>query len=218
VRGPPAPLRRGSPLWLLLALAAPAALAQTPPLGSDLPIEITADALEVEPRDQIATFSGNVDAVQGDLVLSADRLLVHYQGSEGDAADAPGGSIRLIEAFGNVFLSSPEETAQGDAGVYDVTRGRVTLEGSVVLTRDDNVIRGERLEYDVASGRSRIEAAVPAVAGGTPPERVRAIFMPEGAQAPEAATAVERDAPPAPAARSAPRPPGPKPPAPEGAR
>ncbi len=73
-------------------------------------------------NEQIATFTGNVDAVQGDMVLSADLLRVYYGDDEvAERRDrrAPN-SIRRIEAEGNVFLSSPRETAQGNAGVYDV--------------------------------------------------------------------------------------------------
>jgi lipopolysaccharide export system protein LptA len=150
---------------------------------TSLPIEITADSLEVLRNQQIATFTGNVDAVQGDMVLSADLLRVHYGG---DDASAPGpagaGSIRRIEAEGNVFLSSPRETAQGNAGVYDVASNQLTMEGGVVLTRDENVIRGQRLEMDLTSGRSRMLAAVPSTEGGTAPQRVRALFTPESSE------------------------------------
>jgi lipopolysaccharide export system protein LptA len=168
----------------LLLAAVPAgagAQAQTPPQNSDLPIEITADSLEVLQNQKIATFTGNVDAVQGDMVLSADRLRVYYDGDDQNAAPGPAGtgSIRRIEADGNVLMSSPRETAQGEAGVYDVAASQVTLDGAVVLTRGDNVIRGQRLEVDLASGRSRVFAAVPSTEGGTPPQRVRALFTPE---------------------------------------
>jgi len=147
---------------------------------TSLPIEITADVLEVLQDQRIAIFTGNVDATQGDMVLSADQLRVHYGDADDAAAAVPGtGSIRRIEAEGNVFLSSPRETAQGTAGVYDVASNRVTLAGEVVLTQEDNVIRGERLEIDLVSGRSQIFAAVPSTAGGTPPQRVRALFIPE---------------------------------------
>jgi lipopolysaccharide export system protein LptA len=163
--------------------ATTAARAQSLQHDTSLPIEITADVLEVMQDQRIAIFTGNVDAVQGDMVLSADQLRVHY----GDANEAtpaatavPGaGSIRRIEAEGNVFLSSPRETAQGTAGVYDVASNRVTMAGAVVLTREDNVIRGDRLEIDLVSGRSQIFAAVPSTEGGTPPQRVRALFIPE---------------------------------------
>jgi lipopolysaccharide export system protein LptA len=148
---------------------------------SSLPIEITADTLEVLRNEQIATFTGNVDAVQGDMVLSADLLRVYYGDEEEANAVGPAGanSIRRIEAEGNVFLSSPRETAQGDAGVYDVASNQVTMEGEVVLTRDDNVIRGQRLEVDLVSGRSQVFAAVPSTEGGAAPQRVRALFTPE---------------------------------------
>jgi lipopolysaccharide export system protein LptA len=164
---------------LALAGAATPAAAQGLRHDSSLPIEITADQLEVAQQEQLATFTGNVDAVQGELVLSADRLRVYYYG---DGEEPPAGvssSIRRIEADGNVFVSSPEETAQGDAGVYDVASNQLSLEGSVVLTQDDNVIRGQRLEIDLVTGRSRVLAAVASADGGAPPQRVRAIFTPE---------------------------------------
>ena len=190
----PRPARGLVPLGLaagVLCVSATAAPAQFQH-DSSLPIEITADSLEVLRDQQIATFTGNVDAVQGDLVLTADRLRIHYSGDDaGGAAAATGGSIRRIEAFGKVFLTSPRETAQGEVGVYDVAEETITLEGDVVLTRENNVIEGERLELDLATGRSRMLAGVPSAEGGQPPERVRAIFMPEGA-------ADTEEAPPAP--------------------
>lgn len=149
---------------------------------TSLPIEITADTLEVVQPDQVATFEGNVDAVQGDLTLSADRLRVHYRGS-GDAADesAAGstGTIRRIEAFGNVVVTSPMETAQGATGVYDVASRQVTLDGQVVLTRAQNVITGEHLVLDLNTGVSRMIAGGTASEGAPPEERVRAIFTPQ---------------------------------------
>ncbi len=165
-----------------LTLAAPGgayAQAQASQHDRSLPIEITADRLEVVQPDRVATFTGNVDAVQGDMVLSADRLRVYYNGSgQGAAPAAVGGSIRRIEAEGNVFLSSPSQTAQGKTGVYDVASDQLTLEGSVVLTQGDDVIRGDRLEVDLASGHSRVFAALPSSAGGAAPQRVRALFVP----------------------------------------
>ena len=134
-------------------------------------------------EEQIATFAGNVDAVQGDLVLSADRLKVHYEGeTSGVGVTAgSGNSIRRIDAEGNVIIASPEETAEGRFGTYDVLAKLVTLEGQVVLTRGDNVIRGERLELDLVSGKSRIIGAGPETAGGDAPSngRVRALFTPK---------------------------------------
>jgi lipopolysaccharide export system protein LptA len=179
-----AAVRHLSGLGVALTLvAAPAAVrAQALQHDTSLPIEITADQLEVAQQERVATFTGNVDAVQGELVLSADQLRVFYYGDGQDERPAgTSGSIRRIEAEGNVFLSSPRETAQGKVGVYDVASNQLTLEGAVVLTQDDNVVRGERLEMDLVSGRSRMLAAVAASEGAEPAQRVRAIFTPEQA-------------------------------------
>jgi lipopolysaccharide export system protein LptA len=167
-----------------LALLMPPGSARAQALEHDtsLPIEITADRLEVAQKERVATFTGNVDAVQGELVLSADKLRVFYydRGEEAPPSAASSGSIRRIEAEGNVFVSSPRETAQGRLGVYDVASNQLTLEGAVVLTQDANVVRGERLEIDLVSGQSRVLAATSAE-GGAPPQRVRAIFTPQNA-------------------------------------
>ena len=176
--------RAGGRVLALVAMAvvassaAPAAWSQGLQHDSNLPIEITADSLEVMQNQQVATFLGNVDAVQGDLVLTSDQLRVHYRGGGESEPGVTAGSIRRIEAMGNVFMSSPEETAQGEFGVYDVDGALLTLEGSVVLTRAENVVRGARLEIDLATGRSQMFAAVPSTAGGEPGQRVKAVFVP----------------------------------------
>ncbi|MGI9493916.1 MAG: lipopolysaccharide transport periplasmic protein LptA [Geminicoccaceae bacterium] len=149
-----------------------------------LPIEISADTLEVAQEDRVATFAGNVDAVQGDLVLSADKLKVHYEGKGQSAglAAGTGGTINQIEASGDVILSSPEETAEGDLGVYDVPARLITLSGNVVLTRGENIIRGTQLKLDLATGKSRMigtTASTDANETDKASGRVKALFTPK---------------------------------------
>jgi lipopolysaccharide export system protein LptA len=83
--------------------------------GGGEPIEIVADSLTVAQEQRLATFAGNVDAIQGELRLRADRLLVYYDAAAGEdeqpAATPAGGDagqgIRRLEASGNVSLASP---------------------------------------------------------------------------------------------------------------
>jgi lipopolysaccharide export system protein LptA len=138
---------------------------------SSQPIEITADQLEVQQEKQLATFSGNVQAIQGDIRLQAASLQVHYRAQDG-SADVEG-SISQIIAKGEVFFSSPGQTARGDSGVYNVDKSLVTLDGKVVLTREDNVIRGNRLVLNLATGRSKVSGAPSGGSG-----RVRGLFVP----------------------------------------
>jgi lipopolysaccharide export system protein LptA len=163
-------------LTLAASLAASLAAAQKPPAArhnADQPIEINADRLEVEQNNQLATFSGNVDARQGDIRLRASQLKVWYRsggGARSAAADV-GGSIVRIDALGDVLVTSPQESARGDVGVYDVANREITLTGEVVLTRGENVIRGQKLVMDMDTGVSRMQ-------GGAGGGRVRGLFTP----------------------------------------
>lgn len=201
---PPVPARPAARPRMSAAVIA-AALAGTLPLygtalaqqqpqqgggGGGDPIEIVADSLTVAQEQRLATFAGNVDAIQGDLRLRADRLLVYYDGAAAGAgsgggpqpAAGDGQSIRRLEASGNVSIASPGQTASGDRGTYEVAVGQVTLEGNVVLTRADNVVRGAKLDSNLRTGVSTVSAAQPG-ASGKPEQRVRALFTPGGGAA-----------------------------------
>ena len=139
------------------------------------PIEITADSLEVQQANQLAIFEGNVQVVQGEIRMRAAKLLVHYVDKNQSDSGEPA-NIRQIDAMGDVFLSSPRETAQGDKGVYDVTNKQIDLQGNVVLTQGKNVLRGNKLTLNLITGMSRVEG------GGTTDGstgRVKGIFVPE---------------------------------------
>ena len=121
-----------------LVLGLPASAQNGPPrlnFNSGAPIEILADSLEVQDSSSSAVFVGNVKVTQDRMILRADRLEVIYAG--GSVADAAGGGpsgIKRITAKGNVFVTSGEDSAQGDAAVYDPAKGTVTMTGKVLLT------------------------------------------------------------------------------------
>lgn len=161
-------------LVFVLALLPTLGVAQTEPgLGahdSSQPIEIVADRLTVQQADGRAVFEGNVVAEQGEMALSAARLVVFYQLGEDDAASQQ--AIRRIEVEGDVRITSPSESATGDSGYYDVVGEEIVLTGNVVLTREANVVTGDRLEIDVARQLATMSTA------DAGKGRVRALFQP----------------------------------------
>ncbi len=171
-------LRGATPLvtaFLALAALAGGSAAQEQMIGgghdSSQPIEITADMLEVHQSDNIAIFQGNVDAVQGNIVMRADKLVVYYREAEEDETNL---GISRIDAEGNVFISSPQETAQGQRGVYDVVNARIDLAGDVILTWGDNIIEGDTLQMDLEAGTSSVASE-----SQESSERVRGLFVPK---------------------------------------
>jgi len=184
-------------LALALAVCPAAAFAAKSPLGgkhnNKAPVEVTSDTLEVLQQENKATFSGHVVAIQGKVRLTADKMTVYYTGAEdmkgkgaasGRKEEAAQGAVKKIEATGSVFLSTPQETASGASGLYDVLNQEIHLNGSVVLTRGKNVLKGDTLTYNFASGRSVVSglASGDAKAGGNGRERVRALFVPESSK------------------------------------
>ena len=148
--------------------------------GGDEPIEISSDRLVLEQNQQLATFTGNVDAVQGDTTLRTDMLRVFYTSDEEREASGSQQSVKRLEADGNVIITQPGETAEGDSGVYDLAAGKMVLIGQRRAHPGQERGQGRpagrgpqhrRLGRDGEhGGRRRRQAA---------PQRVRALFVPE---------------------------------------
>ena len=153
--------------------------------GSDEPIEISSDRLVLEQNQQLATFTGNVDAVQGDTTLRSDVLRVFYLSDEEREANPTQQTVKRLEADGKVIITQPGETAEGDSGVYDLAAGKMVLIGNVVLTQGKSVVKGDRLDVDRNTGVSVVTANTPATGGATRAQRVRALFVPEPEPAPK---------------------------------
>jgi len=145
-------VKRLLPLALLPLLCALPALGQPGGSGlkghdSDAPVDVAADRIEVQDRADRAIFSGNVDARQGNLRLTAARVTVAY-------ASAGGIDIQRLEASGGVTLRTPSETATSQFAIYDLDRRIVTMIGGVRLTQGANRVQGGRLVLDLDSGRA----------------------------------------------------------------
>ncbi len=158
------------------------------------PIKIDAATLEVRDKEQVATFLGNVNLVQGDTTLKCKVLVVHYdQKSSGSkmiaAQPGPGGAqqIRRLEAKGDVIVTQKDQIATGDNGVFEMSTNTITLTGKVVITQGQNVVRGDKLVVDMTSGVSRVESAKSG--------RVEGLFLPGAAKDPRSGTAATKDAP-----------------------
>jgi lipopolysaccharide export system protein LptA len=136
--------------------------------GSEEPIQIEADRLEVRDPDKLAVYSGNVRVRQGETVLEAPELRVFYAG-EATLEGVPGSQVTRIEAGPGVVVRSGDQVASGHLAILDMERDIVTLSGNVVLTDGPNVVRGERLVVNLETKEGRIE-------GG----RVQTLITPTG--------------------------------------
>ncbi|MFZ5618701.1 MAG: LptA/OstA family protein [Pseudomonadota bacterium] len=134
--------KAGAFIIIAAALFTGVAAAQLAPTVSDAPIDITGDRLEVV--DDVATWVGNVRAVQGEAILTAETLVA-------DLDEA--GAFRKIRAVGTVRYSNGKEAITGKVGVYDAEARTITISEDVVVTQGEQVMTGGELVYWVDTGR-----------------------------------------------------------------
>ena len=103
---------------------------------------------------------------QGDLRLTAGRTTVSY-------TDAGSLRIQRIDATGGVTVNRGNETARGNAGVYDFNRRVIVLSGGVALRRGGDTLNGGRLTIDLNSGLSSVDGGGAPGAPGAPGSRGR---------------------------------------------
>lgn len=126
---------------------------------TDEPVEVTADTLSVNQEDGQAVFSGNVRAVQGDMKLSADRVLVVYSEDRS--------RIARLEASGGVTIVSGSDAAEARTADYDIDAGEIVMRGDVVLVQGENTMNAQNMTVDLKTGAARMDG------------RVRTIMNPE---------------------------------------
>ena len=105
--------------------------------SSTLPVQVTADQLEVRQSDGTAVFAGNVLVAQGEMRLTADRVAVEYETENG----TPTGQIARMLATGNVLLVNRDEAAEGQNGVGEDDRAR-SADGVVAAGSHDGRTAG----------------------------------------------------------------------------
>ncbi len=134
---------------------------------SSLPVEITADQLDVNQTDGTAKFTGNVVIGQGEMRMTGAVVDVDYgQNPEGD------NSIERLHATGGVTLFNGLEAAEAREALYTLETGVVVLTGDVVLTQGENAMAGEKLTVNLDTGTGVMEG------------RVRVVFKSESSEDP----------------------------------
>lgn len=162
---------------LMTALAATPAHAQLSEGGG--PVSYSADNLEYFDTERRLVLVGDVDIVQNDARLRADRITLFFSASTAAGETQQGGlgsgDIERMIAEGEVYYVRPAQSARGNRAVYEISQDSVTFSGNVVVASDENVIRGETLVLNIGNRRTVIRPQ----GGG----RVRGVFVPsEGGQ------------------------------------
>ncbi|MCR8828259.1 lipopolysaccharide transport periplasmic protein LptA [Pseudosulfitobacter koreensis] len=143
---------------LFLCLAAPV-LAQgtnvtfgTITQDTTLPVEVTADNLSVDQSTGTAVFDGNVTIGQGEMRLTAARVLVTYRSQNA--------GIAKLEATGGVTLVTGDDAAEAERADYNIDTGEIEMTGNVLLTQGASALTAEKMFVDLRTGNARMSGRV----------------------------------------------------------
>jgi len=117
-----------------------------------LPVEVTSDTLDVNQADGSAEFLGNVLVGQGEMRLSAARVLVIYN------QEASG--IDQLEATGDVVLVNGPDAAEADKAVYSIDTGVIVMTGNVLLTQGPNALTSDSMRVNLTTGTANMVGRV----------------------------------------------------------
>lgn len=146
-------------VWVALGIAAiglaPAAAQLIP--ESDEPVDITSDSAEFQDNNTI--WTGNVRVVQGEAILTADRI---------EATLSEDGELKSFKAFGAVRYSNGEEAISGERAVYEDAERAITVSENVIVTQGRQVMSAGAVTYWVDTGKVKFLPE--------PGKRIRGIF------------------------------------------
>jgi len=116
------------------------------------PVEVTADELNVDQTTGEAIFTGNVVIAQGDMRLSAARVLVIYREETA--------GIQRMEATGGVTLVSGPDAAESQRADYDIDTGVIVMSGDVLMAQGQSALSADRMTVDLDGGTARMQGRV----------------------------------------------------------
>jgi lipopolysaccharide export system protein LptA len=132
------------------------------------------DSLQYRQAEDVAVARGNAVATRAkeEKTLRADVLTGHFAANEkGDK------ELSVVDADGNVRLTTATDVVTGQTGRYNVKTQFATITDDVHLTRGGNQLNGDYAEVDMASGVSKLLTR-PGQAG-QPATRARALLVPD---------------------------------------
>jgi lipopolysaccharide export system protein LptA len=111
-----------------------------------------ADNLSVDQETGKAIFTGNVVIGQGEMRMSAPRVLVVYR------SDSDG--IQRLEATGGVTLVSGPDAAEAERAEYNIDTGTIEMSGNVLLSQGRSALSADCMSVRLSDGTARMSGRV----------------------------------------------------------
>lgn len=140
------------------------------------PIVIHSNSFEVDYKQYIVTFLGDVNVKNGDLTIGCQKMFLYYQNlPDMESPDKTRSSIDKIIAEGKVRISRPAGgLAMAEKAVYYSNEEKVVLTGKPIIKQGDDFVEGARITLFLKENRSIVE--------GSGDEKAKAVLFPRSDQ------------------------------------
>ncbi|RLJ63760.1 lipopolysaccharide transport periplasmic protein LptA [Sulfurisoma sediminicola] len=177
------PVRRWAPaLCLALLWAAGPALAER--ADRDKPVNLEADRITVDDIQKVQVFEGNVQLVQGTLVIRTDRLVVK-QDTEGFQQGTAYGGANGLARF-RQKREGKDEFIEGEAEriEYESKAEKAQFFVRAMVRSGLDEVRGQYISYDGKTERYLVTSGPDGTSAATAgkPDRVRAVIQSKSAK------------------------------------
>ncbi len=134
---------------------------------------ITSRSLELNDATGVVTFTGEVRAEKGDIIIECSQMRVYYAGSGGqEATEEVETRIHRIVATGDVRIQRGQGgVATAQKAVYYQKDEKAVLTGNPVVKQGMDFVEGERITIYLQENRSVVE--------GSKTSKVRAVIFPK---------------------------------------
>ena len=123
-------------------------------------IVIEGDSAVFDQISNTITYAGSVQAIQGDLVISGDKLVMALIEKGADNIRTTGAPARLTlqqSQDGDAQATQTILRASAETIVFAPGSKQLELTGNATLQQGDNIIRSEQILYDVSARQIRAE-------------------------------------------------------------
>ena len=109
-------------------------------------IKIVSDRLEIIRAENISIFSGNVYAMEENLEIWSEELIMTSSKDENE--------VKEINAYGDVRIVREELSINGDKARYDPIQNKLFVFGRVEVLQNQNIILCDKIIVDLESSSS----------------------------------------------------------------
>jgi lipopolysaccharide export system protein LptA len=154
----------------ILLLVTTRTFAAAPPAPADATIYLEADQVDIDDKQGISIYVGNVKLTRDAMTITADKMTVYRDKQDLKKVIAVGAPVRLHQA---ASATSKETTGEGLRMEYDAQSGEVLLNDNAKLHQENNEFTGSFVRYNVNN------ETVKAGKGATAGERVHVVIHPK---------------------------------------